>query len=377
MKKILVVFMTLLMICGCSVKEDVINVIRPDEAEPEEVQANGVWVCTAVHNDEGETSTYRYNEKGSLIKTSEAAYIYDSNGNLKAEILFADYDDGHMWGLTLYDYDEKNRLIKEQPMEFVMYSPRDIDAWGYYTYEYLEDGTDRIKKKGHYDPNNLTGGNWSVSYEYYDDGYAIGDSEIHTLNEKGNDILVQYINKKKPENNYSISYEYAEDGETLLKKTDDSKWGGGAWITEYEYPEPTLMIEKHSSIDSNSVETEGSSVEYYKDEHGNTIREVRKNADGTVDYETTYDYRFIDFDHPEENSSSDEPLFTAKIKYNDINIRTSPTTQADNIVGTVNKGETYKVYEALANEGYLWYRIGEDKWIADKNTTWTTLTDKQ
>lgn len=47
-----------------------------------------------------------------------------------------------------------------------------------------------------------------------------------------------------------------------------------------------------------------------------------------------------------------------------INIRSTPSTASDS-AGTVNQNETYDYYETTESEGYTWYRIGENQWIAD------------
>ena len=52
-----------------------------------------------------------------------------------------------------------------------------------------------------------------------------------------------------------------------------------------------------------------------------------------------------------------------------INIRSIPSTKGEKL-GFFNKGETYYSFETKESEGYTWYRIGEDKWVADKNGEW-------
>lgn len=47
-----------------------------------------------------------------------------------------------------------------------------------------------------------------------------------------------------------------------------------------------------------------------------------------------------------------------------INIRTSPNTSSE-VVGTVYTSEIYDVYEVKEEGDYTWYRIGDNRWIAD------------
>ena len=52
-----------------------------------------------------------------------------------------------------------------------------------------------------------------------------------------------------------------------------------------------------------------------------------------------------------------------------INIRYSPSTKVE-IVGGFEKGQIVYAYESQEKEGYTWYRIGANKWVANKNNEW-------
>ena len=52
-----------------------------------------------------------------------------------------------------------------------------------------------------------------------------------------------------------------------------------------------------------------------------------------------------------------------------INIRSLPSTSGEK-VGTFEKGKIIYAFETKEAEGYTWYRIGTDKWVADKNKEW-------
>lgn len=52
-----------------------------------------------------------------------------------------------------------------------------------------------------------------------------------------------------------------------------------------------------------------------------------------------------------------------------INVRSDPDSKNDNNkVDKVHMGETYTVFEQTKDSDYIWYRIGEDKWIANDGT---------
>lgn len=66
---------------------------------------------------------------------------------------------------------------------------------------------------------------------------------------------------------------------------------------------------------------------------------------------------------------------TVTINVDKLNIRTAPSTSADkSMSGQVNAGQTYTVYEQTEAEGYTWYRIGANMWIASKDD-WTTYSE--
>ena len=52
-----------------------------------------------------------------------------------------------------------------------------------------------------------------------------------------------------------------------------------------------------------------------------------------------------------------------------INIRSIPSTQGEKL-GSFEKGKIIYAFETKEAEGYTWYRIGTDKWVADKNGEW-------
>ena len=67
-------------------------------------------------------------------------------------------------------------------------------------------------------------------------------------------------------------------------------------------------------------------------------------------------------------------LGRAKVMTTDLRIRYKPTTDAP-IMGMTNTPAAYDVYEIVQAEGYLWYRIDIDKWIAS-NGEWVQFSTK-
>lgn len=58
-----------------------------------------------------------------------------------------------------------------------------------------------------------------------------------------------------------------------------------------------------------------------------------------------------------------------------INIRDYPDTERGNKHGYVYKDDKVTAYETVNNQGYTWYRIGEDRWIADDHGNWIKVVD--
>ena len=69
------------------------------------------------------------------------------------------------------------------------------------------------------------------------------------------------------------------------------------------------------------------------------------------------------------------PMGQILVKEEAINIRTAPDTNAE-IVDVLEKGRTYDVYEIEKDADYTWYRIGEDRWVADTNGEWMSYTGR-
>ncbi len=72
----------------------------------------------------------------------------------------------------------------------------------------------------------------------------------------------------------------------------------------------------------------------------------------------------------EATPEADAKIGTVTVNVTGLNSRKKPTTAADKLA-QVTAGTTYDVYETTTAEGYTWYRIDENRWIAD-NGSWVT-----
>lgn len=56
-----------------------------------------------------------------------------------------------------------------------------------------------------------------------------------------------------------------------------------------------------------------------------------------------------------------------------INIRNDHSTKTGAIISKANVGNAFTSSRAMFNEGYTWFNIGENKWIADSNGEWLKI----
>jgi len=73
---------------------------------------------------------------------------------------------------------------------------------------------------------------------------------------------------------------------------------------------------------------------------------------------------------PTPNVERDEYKNQIEVKVEELNIRVEPNKKAKSI-GHATPG-FYDFYEAKENEGYIWYNIASEQWIAS-NDEWTTV----
>ena len=64
----------------------------------------------------------------------------------------------------------------------------------------------------------------------------------------------------------------------------------------------------------------------------------------------------------------------AQVVTTNLNIRRDATTKSERL-GMTNAPAQYDVYEIVQNEGYIWYRIDINKWIANDGT-WVVFSAK-
>jgi hypothetical protein len=63
-------------------------------------------------------------------------------------------------------------------------------------------------------------------------------------------------------------------------------------------------------------------------------------------------------------SAPEDAIGSLKVLVDNLNSRKAPSTEAEKL-SKPERGSEWNVYEIREAEGYTWYRIGEDRWVAD------------
>ncbi len=72
-------------------------------------------------------------------------------------------------------------------------------------------------------------------------------------------------------------------------------------------------------------------------------------------------------------STNNNCVATIKILADSMKIRSAATAAVDNKISLAKKDDIYDVYQIIYNEGYTWYKIGENAWIGDDGNWVITL----
>ena len=76
---------------------------------------------------------------------------------------------------------------------------------------------------------------------------------------------------------------------------------------------------------------------------------------------------------PAETEDTGEVIGTAEVIVDELRIRAGSSTDTDE-VDVAPYGAVYDVYEVRNDNEYMWYRIGDEMWIADSEGSWVTFT---
>ena len=192
-------------------------------------------------------------------------------------------------------------------------------------------------------------------------------------------------------NGYIFEGWYDENGNKVLaivgsKQTGDLKLTA-KWRKDYN-GEYSYKVSTYNQSAIGSITITGDNVkvrDYPSTTYGNKIGLVHKGYSYNV-YEKEYNDNYTWYKIGDSmwipndgswvsynQSSNNNCTATIKIKASMLPIRSSTTATVANEISTAKNGDIYDAYQIIYNEGYTWYKIGENAWIGDDGNQIITL----
>lgn len=247
---------------------------------------------------------------------------------------------------------------------------------------------------------NTTTRNYVYSYVSEDEPYVLYNYKVIATYEydkangkwKPNDLYCQFVDKedakleekhtsyfsfKLPE---SWKLEYLNEDEEYMSFCYRSGMKNGNY--DRDFADVSFYVykkDKYSQIKEKDAEANhGLGAGSYKQNNGNFSGEFYPMIDGDYRIMSISAYGLTEQQFKDFFASLKlkRTTYSIKVKADVINIRKNPSTYAD-IVGKVRKGNLYTAtYKKVSYDGYTWYMIGEDQWIADEDGEWLEVTDR-
>lgn len=146
---------------------------------------------------------------------------------------------------------------------------------------------------------------------------------------------------------YEDAYGFFE-GYAPVKK--DGKWGyidrNGQCVTGFIFDKATPVSDRKAWV-----------IYHGRTGKINILEMIENNVPFSDSVLNVQDYQIID------------PTKWIEIKVKSINIRNQPSVSGEKIA-SVQYGDIIPYTDQLENEGYTWYQISHDRWIADQNGEW-------
>ena len=196
-------------------------------------------------------------------------------------------------------------------------------------------------------------------FPYVNSMISVLDYDLETTYVNENNWNIAFVNTDTGEQVTGYDYQdvkFFEDGFAPAKK--NGKWG---FIDEYGNEVSDFIFDDASALYNGKA--------YVKLNGYYGIIDIRRCAENNIPLteETCRADNPSPAYVPQDNPNiSDGSIGTAVVKVNKLNIRSWGSTNAEK-VGQCNTGDTFTVYEITSDSKYTWYRIGKDRWIADKD----------
>ena len=163
--------------------------------------------------------------------------------------------------------------------------------------------------------------------------------------EPGKTYIVYDINHVDLSRRDSFDRTYDATWYEIFHNTDTNKASDGSWIA-------SQFVSFSNNVSGNN---QALSFERYNNPSGNNNGQGQSNS-------------------PSGGQSSGNTGWVT-VLINDLNIRTQPNTSAK-IKGLAKQYKEYEVYNMTTADGYTWYQIGTDEWIADDGS-WVSFSKER
>ena len=130
------------------------------------------------------------------------------------------------------------------------------------------------------------------------------------------------------------------------------------WYLFMNKPKPAVPAQSQQAV---PAETQTENPEEKKEDTEETKQEETKPAEPEQQAE-------------EPAADTGSKVGTAEVIVDEIRVRTGPGTGFDEAGEGVVYGEVFDVYDVSSDNDYMWYRIGDDMWIADYQGEWVNFT---
>ena len=232
----------------------------------------------------------------------------------------------------------------------------------------------------------------SVSSSLKDDGYVICDATGKILSKVTGQLYSktsgQFVNGyypayQKDDDSKKIALIHASDGKSITDylysdvgyfedgycpvKNTEGKW---AYINESGEEVTDFIFDSASSLYQGKAwvvkDNKAGVINLSASKNGKLTDSIfsLNESDAAVEPDAT--------NAPEQSNSN--IIGTLKVKVSSLNIRKDAGVKNETN-GTATSGETYEVFETKEADGYTWYRIGENQWVAGSDE-WVTYTKK-
>ncbi len=168
---------------------------------------------------------------------------------------------------------------------------------------------------------------------------------------------------------------FFEDGYCPVKK--NGKWGfideQGNEVTDFIWDDVSTLYKGYAYVGINGIYGVIDLKETLSRNIPVTEETCYKQFGGVTELKATEIPEPVVVNTPEPAEVTLSPAGTVYIKVTNLNSRSAPSTSAEKLA-KVKSGMTYDFYETAYAEGYTWYRIGENRWIADDSGKWVTVS---